>query len=70
MARALALCRTPWCAWRSVKNIDAAKKMGWRTVLVGKVDRDTGAPIPTPPSADVHVESLHSLPTDLPEIFA
>ena len=53
----------------SVKNIVAAKKLGWRTVLVGKVDRDTGAPIPTPPSADVHVESLHSLPTELPEIL-
>ena len=43
--------------------------MGWRTVLVGKVDRDTGAPIPTPAAADVHVESLHSLPAELPEIF-
>ena len=27
----------------SVRNIQRAKAMGWRTVLVGKVERDSGA---------------------------
>lgn len=52
----------------SVKNIQAAKKMGWTTVLVGKVDRDTGAPVQCA-AADAHIETLHSLPDVLPELF-
>merc|ERR1712194_287946 len=52
----------------SVKNIVAAKEFGWRTVLVGLKDRDSGAPI-TCDAADVHVSSLHMLPEVLPELF-
>ena len=29
----------------SVKNINAAKAHGWRTVLVGTTDRDSGLPL-------------------------
>jgi len=52
----------------SVKNIQAAKAMGWTTVLVGKVDRDTGAPIQCA-AADAHIDTLHSLPDVMPELF-
>lgn len=53
----------------SVKNIVAAKQVGWRTVLVGKTDRDTGKPIVCD-SADVHVASLHELESAMPELFS
>lgn len=52
----------------SVKNIKAAKAVGWRTVLVGLYDRDTGAPISCD-AADFHLASLHSLRQVLPELF-
>lgn len=52
----------------SVKNIKAAKEIGWRTVLVGLHDRDTGAPIVCQ-EADVHLASLHGLADALPELF-
>ena len=54
----------------SVKNIITAKRMGWVTVLVGKVERDSGLPLPTPPEADHHLSSLHDLPSVLPSLFA
>ena len=54
----------------SVRNIQRAKAMGWRTVLVGKVERDSGAALPTPPEADFHVATLHELPAVMPELFA
>ena len=53
----------------SVKNIVAAKAVGWRTVLVGKKDRDTGNDI-TCDSADAHVATLHELRGVMPELFA
>ena len=52
----------------SVKNIKAAKAIGWRTVLVGDRDRDTGKPLECE-AADFRVSSLHSLPAVLPECF-
>ena len=52
----------------SVKNIVAAKEVGWRTVLVGKKDRDSGKPIVCA-AADVHVASLHELKGAMPELF-
>lgn len=52
----------------SVKNIIAAKAVGWRTVLVGLKDRDSGAPIVCGAS-DSHVASTHALPQVLPELF-
>eukprot|EP00327_Prymnesium_parvum_P006197 CAMPEP_0182814756 /NCGR_PEP_ID=MMETSP0006_2-20121128/10025_1 /TAXON_ID=97485 /ORGANISM="Prymnesium parvum, Strain Texoma1" /LENGTH=225 /DNA_ID=CAMNT_0024940905 /DNA_START=214 /DNA_END=891 /DNA_ORIENTATION=+ len=53
----------------SVKNIEAAKRMGWRTVLVGNVDRESREQVVTPAAADVHIASLHSLPAEMPELF-
>ena len=42
---------------------------GWRTVLVGKKDRDTGQLIECD-AADAHIESLHELEGALPELFS
>ena len=53
----------------SVKNIVAAKAVGWRTVLVGLYDRDTGAPLVCE-AADHQIASLHSLPSVVPECFS
>jgi putative hydrolase of the HAD superfamily/pyrimidine and pyridine-specific 5'-nucleotidase len=52
----------------SVKNIKAAKEVGWRTVLVGLYDRDSGATIVCP-EADAHIDSLHDLRAVMPELF-
>lgn len=52
----------------SVKNIKAAKEVGWRTVLVGRYDRDSGATIVCP-EADAHIDSLHDLRAVMPEMF-
>jgi putative hydrolase of the HAD superfamily/pyrimidine and pyridine-specific 5'-nucleotidase len=56
------------CCDDNVKNVIAAKKMGWRTVLVGLHDRDTGALIQCN-EADVHIASLHELQTVVPDVF-
>ena len=53
----------------SVKNIVAAKAVGWRTVLIGLYDRDSGMPIHCE-AADFHLASLHALRQVLPELFA
>jgi pyrimidine 5'-nucleotidase len=52
----------------SVKNIIAAKAIGWRTVLVGLNDRDTGARIVCD-AADAHIEHLDQLRGVMPELF-
>jgi pyrimidine 5'-nucleotidase len=52
----------------SVKNINAAAAVGWRTVLVGKIDRDSGGEVKCE-AADFHIASIHELPTVLPELF-
>ena len=52
----------------SVKNIRAAKAVGWRTVLVGLYDRDSGRAIVCP-EADVHIAALRDLRSALPELF-
>ena len=44
----------------SVSNMKAAKAMGWNTCLVGRIQRDTGAPLECE-HADVQVGSLHEL---------
>ena len=51
----------------NVGNIKAAKTFGWQTVLVGKTDRYGNAVASS--FADVHVGSLHELPTILPQLF-
>mmetsp|Transcript_1970 Transcript_1970/g.3691 ORF Transcript_1970/g.3691 Transcript_1970/m.3691 type:complete len:260 (-) Transcript_1970:27-806(-) len=52
----------------SVKNVKAAKAVGWRTVLVGFTSRDTGEKIHCE-EADFHIESLRALPEILPDLF-
>jgi putative hydrolase of the HAD superfamily/pyrimidine and pyridine-specific 5'-nucleotidase len=52
----------------STRNVIAAKELGWRTVLVGLKDRDTGVPV-TCDAADVAIDSLHHLATAMPELF-
>ena len=46
----------------------AAKACGWRTVLVGLTDRDTGEPLRCA-AADAQIASLHALPEVMPELF-
>lgn len=52
----------------SVKNIRTAKGLGWTTVLIGKSERDTGAPI-TCAEADHHLDTVYDLPAALPHLF-
>jgi putative hydrolase of the HAD superfamily/pyrimidine and pyridine-specific 5'-nucleotidase len=52
----------------SVSNLRTANEMGWRTVLVGLHDRDTGARIASS-AFDAAVASLHEIPTALPDLF-
>ena len=54
----------------SPKNIQRAKALGWRTVLVGKTEKGTGAPRAPCEAADFVVSSLHELPAVLPELFS
>jgi len=53
----------------SVKNIKAAKAVGWRTVLVGLYERDSGKRIICA-EADAHIASLHGLRSAVPELFS
>lgn len=52
----------------SVSNLRTAKGIGWRTVLVGLHARDTGNRIVCE-FADAAVETLHEMPSVLPELF-
>lgn len=52
----------------SVKNIEAARKIGWRSVLVGKVGRDCGQPISTD-HAELVIDRIHDIERVLPELF-
>ena len=52
----------------SVSNMRAAKKVGWRTVLVGRYARDGGALIECA-EADDAVDRVHELRTVAPELF-
>jgi pyrimidine 5'-nucleotidase len=52
----------------SVKNIQAARKVGWRSVLVGKIGRDCGKEISTE-HAEHEIDRIHHLPKVMPELF-
>lgn len=52
----------------STKNIEAARKVGWRSVLVGRVGRDCGKPISTE-HAEHEIDRIHDMPKILPELF-
>mmetsp|Transcript_4903 Transcript_4903/g.12313 ORF Transcript_4903/g.12313 Transcript_4903/m.12313 type:complete len:133 (-) Transcript_4903:974-1372(-) len=53
----------------SVKNIEAARKVGWRSVLVGRVGRDCGKPVSSE-HAEHEVDRIHQLPQVFPELFS
>jgi pyrimidine 5'-nucleotidase len=52
----------------SIKNIEAARNIGWRSVLVGTVGRDCGTTITTE-HAEHEIERIHHLRHVLPELF-
>lgn len=52
----------------SVTNIRAAREIGWRSVLVGKVGRDCGKPIFSE-NAELEVDRIHDIADVLPELF-
>ena len=53
----------------SVKNIQAARQIGWRSVLVGRVGRDCGKPISSD-HAELEIDRIHEIASVLPECFA
>lgn len=53
----------------SVKNIKAARDIGWRSVLVGRVGRDCGHPISSE-NAELEIDHIHHVEYVLPEIFS
>ena len=52
----------------SIKNIEAARRIGWRSILVGRVGRDCGKPISTEHS-EHEIDRIHQLPEVYPELF-
>mmetsp|Transcript_43592 Transcript_43592/g.105706 ORF Transcript_43592/g.105706 Transcript_43592/m.105706 type:complete len:492 (-) Transcript_43592:375-1850(-) len=52
----------------NVKNIKAAREIGWRSILVGKIGRDCGKPISSD-NAELEVERIHDIADVLPELF-
>jgi pyrimidine 5'-nucleotidase len=52
----------------NLKNIEAARQMGWRSILVGKVGRDCGMPVSSD-DAENEIERIHFVPHVLPELF-
>jgi pyrimidine 5'-nucleotidase len=52
----------------SVKNIEAARDIGWRSILVGKVGRDCGKPISSD-HAELEIDRIHEIVSILPELF-
>lgn len=53
----------------SVKNIHAARQIGWRSILVGTIGRDCGQPISSE-HAELEIDRIHEVRTVLPELFA
>ena len=52
----------------SVTNIRAARGIGWRSVLVGKVGRDCGKPISSE-NAELEIHRIHDMEDVLTELF-
>ena len=52
----------------SVKNIKCARGLGWRTVLVGLTERETGRRFECA-EADHHIARLHDLRSVAPDLF-
>ena len=52
----------------SMKNIAAARDVGWRSILVGTLGRDCGTKISTE-DAEHEIDRIHDMPKVLPELF-
>ena len=52
----------------STKNIEAARQVGWRSILVGKVGRDCGTIISST-HAEHEIDRIHDMPMIFPELF-
>ena len=52
----------------SVTNIKAAREVGWRSVLVGRLGRDNGKAVSTE-HAEHEVDRIHQLEEVMPELF-
>lgn len=52
----------------SLKNIETARSIGWRSVLVGRTGRDCGKEISSE-HAEVEIDRIHQLPEVFPELF-
>ena len=52
----------------NLTNIEAARKIGWRSVLVGRVGRDCGQTISSE-HAELELDRIHQVEEALPELF-
>jgi putative hydrolase of the HAD superfamily/pyrimidine and pyridine-specific 5'-nucleotidase len=52
----------------SVRNMTAAREIGWRSVLVGRVGRDCGKPVSSD-HAELEIDRIHQIASVLPELF-
>ena len=52
----------------SLTNIKAARDIGWRSILVGRVGRDCGKPISSD-HAENEIDRIHEMESALPELF-
>lgn len=52
----------------NLTNIEAARNIGWRSVLVGRVGRDCGQPISSE-HAELELDRIHQVEEALPELF-
>lgn len=52
----------------SLTNIEAAAKVGWRSILVGTIGRDCGKKV-TSEHAESEIEKIHDIERILPELF-
>lgn len=52
----------------NIKNIEAARNIGWRSILVGTVGRDCGTTVTTE-HAEHEIDRIHHIPHILPELF-
>lgn len=52
----------------NMRNIHAAREIGWRSILVGRIGRDCGKPV-TSEHAEAEIDRIHDIRTVLPEIF-
>mmetsp|Transcript_13813 Transcript_13813/g.18027 ORF Transcript_13813/g.18027 Transcript_13813/m.18027 type:complete len:477 (+) Transcript_13813:121-1551(+) len=52
----------------SIKNIQAARSAGWRSILVGLQGRDDGKPVSSE-HAELEIKRIHDIETVLPELM-